>query len=696
MNPHRAHRDDDSGDQPPVTLTRGKRSITALAEGHVKQETNKHKAADKDIMQVYTLSRTESQMLRLPSVSKLLKSFCRMFLNELKRSSSHLPHISPSHTSKRQRVRSYPREDDGLQGEDDTDARGATSDAETAGIDDAAEICNPLATTPSKVIEDTEGRRRFLGPSSTWAYIQQAMSILQQCVKDQPSPQLPATSDGGAFVLDWPSTSQTTPSAPLTIDRLPSLTYSLYLTDTVKFYLGPMYHLYDEDIFRERLNNFYATGPWVEPPRSSRLWFIQYLLIMALGKALILPGSSDKRPTGCDYVLRAIDLLPDVHGYYTDSILSVEILCCLSLYLQSIDHRNAAYNYIGQALRIALSQGFHRELTGASLTVKELHRHRRAWWTLYILDKRFSSLMGAPNCIQDNEITVLLPEPDYDQGDCQMFGLHVRLTRLLADVLRSRLKSTYVKDAQKTLRKTAAVGKEFRQDCDFTRMGAAPISRASATLLLYYHQCIILTTRPLFLSLIRSTLAQSGLYPKRGDVRVLAEPVKALLDTCYNSALVSLDVLVALQRQNLLEAFLPFDLDCTISAAISLALIQAIPATSHNCGPSIDAALDVLDSMIMRGYVIAQYRRAELESLLETLHTIFKHQSSTEELNHSYQDGRLRSGNASILPDMEAEQQPPNVRINRSSPDFILSLAELLDWESIMEFQGGDLEAAWL
>lgn len=176
------------------------------------------------------------------------------------------------------------------------------------------------------------------------------MSILQHCIKDQPSPQLPATSDGGAFVLDWPSTSQATPTAPLTIDRLPSLTYSLYLTDTVKFYLGPMYHLYDEDIFRQRLNDFYATGPSVEPSRSSRLWFIQYLLIMALGKALILPVSSDKRPTGCDYVLRAIELLPDVHGYYIDSILSVEILCCLSLYLQSIDHRNAAYNYVGDPL----------------------------------------------------------------------------------------------------------------------------------------------------------------------------------------------------------------------------------------------------------------------------------------------------------------------------------------------------------
>ncbi|KAL7914114.1 hypothetical protein GGI35DRAFT_235735 [Trichoderma velutinum] len=682
MNPHRAHRDDVSGDQPPVTLTRGKRSNTACIR------CRERKVKCSGSLPCQNCSSRSVECAFDPEDKKVVVS--ERFLNELKRSSSYLPHTSPSHTSKRRRVRSYSRGDYGIQ------------DVETSGIDDSAEICNPLATTPSKVIEDTEGRRRFLGPSSTWAYIQQAMSILQHCVKDQPSPQLPAISDGGAFVLNWPSTSQATPITPLTTDQLPSLGYSLYLTETVKFYLGPMYHLYDEDIFRQQLHDFYVMGPWVEPPRSSRLWFIQYLLIMALGKALILPASSDKRPTGCDYVLRAIELLPDVHVYYTDSILSVEILCCLSLYLQSIDHRNAAYNYIGQALRIALSQGFHRELTGASLTVKEIHRHRRAWWTLYILDKRFSSLMGAPNSIQDDEITVLLPEPGHDQGDYQLFGLHVRLSRLLADVLRTvytvtgRLKSTYVRDAQKVLRKTAAVGKEFRQDCDFTGMGTAPISRASATLMLYYHQCIILTTRPLLLSLIHSILTKSGLYPRRGEARVLAKPVKVLLDTCYSSALVSLDVLVALQRQNLLEAFLPFDLDCTISAAISLALIQAIPATSHNCNLSIHSALDILDSMVMRGYVIAQYRKAELQSLLEALQAIFKPTRSTEELNHSYQDRSLGEAKTAELPATEPQQEHQNERINRSSPDFILSLAELLDWESIVEFQEGGLEAAWL
>lgn len=80
MNPHRVPPDDVSGDQPPVTLTRGKRSITALAEAHVKQGIHNCKAADKETMQVYTLPRTESQVLWFSPVSKLLKSFCRMCL----------------------------------------------------------------------------------------------------------------------------------------------------------------------------------------------------------------------------------------------------------------------------------------------------------------------------------------------------------------------------------------------------------------------------------------------------------------------------------------------------------------------------------------------------------------------------------------------------------------------------------------
>jgi hypothetical protein len=44
--------------------------------------------------------------------------------------------------------------------DDSTDAGDVTSDIEVSGMDGLAEIYNPLATSPSKVIADTEGRRR--------------------------------------------------------------------------------------------------------------------------------------------------------------------------------------------------------------------------------------------------------------------------------------------------------------------------------------------------------------------------------------------------------------------------------------------------------------------------------------------------------------------------------------------------------
>lgn len=44
-------------------------------------------------------------------------------------------------------------------------------------------------------------------------------------------------------------------------------------------------------------------------------------------------------------------------------------------------------------LRIALSQGLHRDIAGDSADDPEVRRYRNAWWTLYILDRKFSSLI---------------------------------------------------------------------------------------------------------------------------------------------------------------------------------------------------------------------------------------------------------------------------------------------------------------
>ncbi|KAK1720120.1 fungal-specific transcription factor domain-containing protein [Colletotrichum acutatum] len=293
---------------------------------------------------------------------------------------------------------------------------------------------NPLASEPSKFLTDATGRRRWLGPSSTWAYSRQVLNMIQGHLGQHESPEVPLNVDAEAFKLDWPSSRGITPQ--VTVD-IPSLDYALYLTNTVKFHLGQTYHLFDEESFMTGLYDLYRTGLRLEPTADSRLWYIQFLIIMAFGKALLVPGNPNQTPPGSSLVTRALELLPDVHGLYQDPVLSVEILCGLALYLQSVDHRNSAYTYIGQAFRIAISQGLHREPLRNQLNDSEANRLRCVWWTLYILDRKMSSLMGAPNSIQDSDITVQLPRSDPVVHKYKALGIHVVLSQLLAKVLNS-------------------------------------------------------------------------------------------------------------------------------------------------------------------------------------------------------------------------------------------------------------------
>jgi hypothetical protein len=65
----------------------------------------------------------------------------------------------------------------------------------------------------------------------------------------------------------------------------------------------------------------------------------------------------------------------------------------------------------------------------------------------------------------------------------------------------------------------------------------------------YGEQCIIVTARPLILSLLWERLSCF----KEGDVfRSLSSPVRTLIQACTESALRSLKILTALQDQNLL------------------------------------------------------------------------------------------------------------------------------------------------
>jgi hypothetical protein len=75
------------------------------------------------------------------------------------------------------------------------------------------------------------------------------------------------------------------------------------------------------------------------------------------------------------------------------------------------------------------------------LSEKEDTRLRNIWWTCYILDRKFSSLMGAPSSVHDDDVTVPLPRPIITGDRFDALAIHVRVSKILTQVLNSKFSS---------------------------------------------------------------------------------------------------------------------------------------------------------------------------------------------------------------------------------------------------------------
>lgn len=122
---------------------------------------------------------------------------------------------------------------------------------------------------------------------------------------------------------------------------MPAEDYAEYLTNTLHFTLSPLYYLFNKDAFLTTLHQFYQNQH-----STSSLWQIKMLLVFAFGTSILARGAGKSGPAGSAYLARAVEALPDPHRLRQDPILSIEVLCLLALFMQAMDMRRAAYDYV--------------------------------------------------------------------------------------------------------------------------------------------------------------------------------------------------------------------------------------------------------------------------------------------------------------------------------------------------------------
>ncbi|CAI6090487.1 unnamed protein product [Clonostachys chloroleuca] len=481
---------------------------------------------------------------------------------------------------------------------------------------------NPLSSGQSTFSISADGKAFYLGTSSNWSFARRILSMIHEFILKSPLPTADLLFDGQAYDLGWEGSARMTPyDSP----AMPALDYAIYLINAVKFHCTQVFHLFDEKSFMSSLYEFYRNQQAEHVKRS--LWYVHFLLILAFGKAFVTKRNLARRPPGAGYFVKAYELLPDVITLWKDPIVSCEILCCVALYLQSLDNRLAAHNIIGQAMRIALGQGMHTNMPGGLLGEDVVERSRRVWWTIYVLDREMTSLLGLPQSINDRDIYPELPKFEESHHRRAALEMEIRLSRVIATINKEiyqpdgKLNSRFLTSTKHVLEDVAAVSEQLQQSFPLQLDNSvAGVSRTAANLHLLYYQCIVLATRPLIFCFLQFRLESAELCARKLSS---SQTVRNLVQMCIDSSLQMVIILESLQSQGLLESFLPFDIQSLFISTVNLSVAPAIDShLVENYRFWLHKAFFILDEMTDSGSHIASKHKAELTRIIELLETL--------------------------------------------------------------------------
>lgn len=398
-------------------------------------------------------------------------------------------------------------------------------------------------------------------------------------------------------------------------------------------YIGTIFAFTDPARFDQELIEAYRGQPDLGD-KAACLSYAKVLVTLAFGKLYSVNQWIDYQgPPGFEYFSQALQLLPDAHE--EGSILGVETLTLIGYFMQNMNRHDAAFLYVGMALRMAISLGLHQEVAGshgAGLDEEAREHRRRVWWSVYSMDRILSIKSGNPITIHDEDIGVNLPSKlpgEKDYCPAVVLRHYTELSRILGEVTKSIYRSklpgdkdstpaAYVKAKMESVKSImGALNQWDRKLPDELRFDPAKLStsRESVSTFSHYYQCINMTARPLLSHVVRTRLQAIRADPevKERDWKAgLSTTTVGVIESCITAAEETIRLMAEARACDLLATYGYMDGEHVFSAAIVLVLVCAALPSRPSSTKAMNAGLDLLREMAERGWNSHMGARYEL------------------------------------------------------------------------------------
>ncbi|RCI12584.1 hypothetical protein L249_0106 [Ophiocordyceps polyrhachis-furcata BCC 54312] len=373
--------------------------------------------------------------------------------------------------------------------------------------------------------------------------------------------------------------------------RLPPVDTARRLFSAQHVYIGTIFAFTEPlEAFEQMLSEAYD-GPPDPRDRMSCLRYAKVLLVLAFGQLYsVNQWVGSRGPPGFDYFADSLGLLPETHD--EGSLEGVEALALAGYFMQNMNRRDAAFQYLGRALRMAVSLGLHLETCDGDEARRE--QRRRVWWSVYSLDRILCVKSGNPLTIQDDDIGVALPsrlpsEPEH--GAASVLRDYTQLSRILGQIHDAVYRRSVPRSGRSLMAAVQtivrALSSWFRELPAALRFEPRSFSRESVGALAHYYQCINMTVRPLLLHVVERRLhaiRAGGPEEKERDWKDgLSQATVHVVEMGLGAAHDTVNMMAIAAQRDMVATYGYMDGDHIFSASIVLVMAcVAFPANTAN------------------------------------------------------------------------------------------------------------------